>query len=204
MESAFKKRRYLVYAAASFALAAAVAIVLAARSSAQHSHARPLLGAVAAISSRGDRGGPTPGRGPTFGTPADFALDVPTGIDPSTYRELGTVPDNRGQVVRLFRGQLERNARACFGVRTAEFISTACGADSTTPLQVLETTFRGHRMLSGLLTSDVKTLLLSTTSGTVRVPIRGNGTFFFDRAWGNALRAYDAAGQLIATYLPEA
>src|SRR5215211_2725022 len=130
-------------------------------------------------------------------TPTEFANAPPEPLRPETYREVGTAMSQSRETVRLFTGTLKEDSKICFGLRTSEVIGMACGVDLTgsTPLQVSETTYRGHRMISGLVSAYVASVLIvSNRGGDIQVPVR-NRFFFFDGKSGDAVEAYDGSGK---------
>jgi hypothetical protein len=132
----------------------------------------------------------------------EFVTAPPPAIQPASYHQVATAMTQTGQPVRLFTGTLKDNGVGCFGLRTPDVIGIACGADLSggVALQAHETTYHGYRMVSGLVSPQVESLIVTNLGGhDVPVTIH-NGTFFFDGRRGNSLRAYDQAGQLVGSY----
>jgi hypothetical protein len=69
----------------------------------------------------------------------------------------------------------------------------------TRPLQVNETTYRGYKMVAGLVSSRVEDVYLTGPNGrAVRIPIRGQ-TFFIGGQRLGVIEAR-AGGKVIGTY----
>ena len=138
---------------------------------------------------------------PTAPVNAD-AVDPPPWLGAGTYRILATETASTGARVQIFRGTLKRTGSECMGVRMSGFTGMSCGIDVTgwTALEGQESSFRGHRMVSGLVSAAVAKVVVVTDGGRdVAVPIH-DGTFFFDRGWGDRVIAYDASGTPIGGY----
>lgn len=69
--------------------------------------------------------------------------------------------------MRLFTGTYVRDGSACFGLRTAHGVGMSCRVDMSgeTPLQVGETTSRGYRMVSGLVSHEVEAVSVINVRG---------------------------------------
>jgi hypothetical protein len=140
-------------------------------------------------------------------SPEDLDTSVPSSIQPATYQEVSTGTTQTGERFRIFTGRKGRDASrfadsGCFGLRTPKVIAISCGVDLTrgVDLQAMETTFKGHTMVSGLVSSSVAKVLVTNVAGhDVPVPMR-NGAFFFDRGRGDAVRAFSADGRVLGTY----
>ena len=147
-------------------------------------------------------------------SPQTFDTSVPSTIQPATYREVAVGRTQGGDRFRIFTGREEGHGLAsnptvvqpansgCFGVRTPKVIGISCNVDlsGNADLQAMETTFMGHTMVSGLVSPDVTRVVITNAGGRdVSVPIH-NGTFFFDSARGDAVRALSSDGRLLGTY----
>jgi hypothetical protein len=150
---------------------------------------------------------------PGLPEPENFDTAVPSTIQAATYKEVAVGKTQTGARYRIFTGRREGKGlaegstvlsanSACFGLRTPKVIGMSCNFDLTKglDLQAMETTFRGHTMVSGLVSSDVaRVVITGAAARDVSVPIR-NGTFFFDSARGDTIHAYSRDGRLLASY----
>jgi hypothetical protein len=137
----------------------------------------------------------------------DVDVSVPSSIQPATYQEVAAGTTQTGERFRIFTGRKSRDAAhfadsGCFGLRTPKVVAISCGIDlaRTVDLQAMETTFKGHTMVSGLVSPSVAKVLVTNVAGRgAPVPVR-NGVFFFDSGRGDAVRAYSADGRVLGTY----
>jgi hypothetical protein len=141
-------------------------------------------------------------------SPETFDRAIPSSIQPATYKEVAVGTTQTGEPFRIFTGRKQASAAhfansGCFGLRTPNVIGTSCGVDLErgVGLQAMETTFRGHRMVAGLVSEAVAKVVITNVVGRdVPVPVH-SGTFFFERPGGESVRAYASDGRLLGAYI---
>jgi hypothetical protein len=132
----------------------------------------------------------------------EYEAAVREGIVPGTYKELATESSATGATVRLFKGVEARFGTPCMGLSEEGFTGLACKVDLTgaVALQAHESTYLGHRMVSGLVSDKVAKVVIQDVDGkAVSVSIH-NGTFFYDGKWGDGVSAFDSHGYVIGGY----